>query len=127
MQNLLGTDTILKRCLVGMTTYVNRQSPPQISPSRERDDIESRQLQLTLVSSSSETSSKRGSLVFKATDSFQTYHDFEPSAAEDQPCGGDRCALNLLRLKHPPIGVVWNFGEGVPTQVSSSSSDYGSK
>ncbi|GFX93922.1 hypothetical protein TNCV_3412851 [Trichonephila clavipes] len=35
-------------------------------------------------------------------------------------------ALNQ-RLKHPPVGVVWKLGEGVPSQVSSSSLDYGSK
>ncbi|GBN93218.1 hypothetical protein AVEN_103967-1 [Araneus ventricosus] len=27
----------------------------------------------------------------------------------------------------PPVGVVWKFGEGVPAQVSSSSSDRGSQ
>ncbi|GFT06559.1 hypothetical protein TNCV_3356751 [Trichonephila clavipes] len=32
----------------------------------------------------------------------------------------------MLRLKHPPVGVVWKFGEGVPAQVSSSSLDHGS-
>ncbi|GBL83992.1 hypothetical protein AVEN_23495-1 [Araneus ventricosus] len=30
-------------------------------------------------------------------------------------------------VKRPPVGVAWNFGEGVPAQVSSSSSDRGSK
>ncbi|GBM18459.1 hypothetical protein AVEN_66819-1 [Araneus ventricosus] len=30
-------------------------------------------------------------------------------------------------VKRPPVGVAWKFGEGVPAQVSSSSSDRGSK
>ncbi|GBL87168.1 hypothetical protein AVEN_270461-1 [Araneus ventricosus] len=29
--------------------------------------------------------------------------------------------------KCPPAGVAWKFGEGVPDQVASSSSDHGSK
>ncbi|GBM85643.1 hypothetical protein AVEN_33358-1 [Araneus ventricosus] len=44
-----------------------------------------------------------------------------------------RCVWGLLHAKsfivakRPPIGVAWKFGEGVPAQVSSSSSDCGSK
>ncbi|GBM53120.1 hypothetical protein AVEN_130773-1 [Araneus ventricosus] len=30
-------------------------------------------------------------------------------------------------VKRPPVGVAWKFGEGVPVQVSSSSSECGSK
>ncbi|GBM06296.1 hypothetical protein AVEN_208981-1 [Araneus ventricosus] len=30
-------------------------------------------------------------------------------------------------VKRPPVGVAWKFEEGVPAQVSSSSSDRGSK
>ncbi|GBM92342.1 hypothetical protein AVEN_116794-1, partial [Araneus ventricosus] len=33
----------------------------------------------------------------------------------------------VVGAKRPPVGVVPNFGEGVPAQVSSSSSDRGSK
>ncbi|GFX49126.1 hypothetical protein TNCV_3077441 [Trichonephila clavipes] len=41
---------------------------------------------------------------------------------------GGRCTLNLSRLKHPPIDVVWKFGEWrVQAQMSSSSLDHGSK
>ncbi|GBN39996.1 hypothetical protein AVEN_140109-1 [Araneus ventricosus] len=29
--------------------------------------------------------------------------------------------------KHPPVGVTWKFGEVVPAQVLSSSTDRGSK
>ncbi|GBM09798.1 hypothetical protein AVEN_234637-1 [Araneus ventricosus] len=44
-----------------------------------------------------------------------------------------RCIWGLLHAKsyivakRPPVGVAWKFGEGVPAQVSSSSSDHGSK
>ncbi|GBM66513.1 hypothetical protein AVEN_252276-1 [Araneus ventricosus] len=31
------------------------------------------------------------------------------------------------RVKRPPVGVVRKFGEGMPAQVSSSTSDRGSK
>ncbi|GFU42279.1 hypothetical protein TNCV_4554471 [Trichonephila clavipes] len=40
---------------------------------------------------------------------------------------GGVCTLNLSRLKHPPVGVVWNLGKGVLAQMSSSSLDPGSK
>ncbi|GFX28968.1 hypothetical protein TNCV_3030111 [Trichonephila clavipes] len=43
-------------------------------------------------------------------------------------CGGERCTLKLCReLKRAPVGVVWELGEGLPAQVSSSSLDHGSK
>ncbi|GBN32414.1 hypothetical protein AVEN_169509-1 [Araneus ventricosus] len=44
-----------------------------------------------------------------------------------------RCVLGLLHvksyvgIKRPSAGVVWKFGEGIPAQVSSSSSDRSSK
>ncbi|GFU40567.1 hypothetical protein TNCV_3229671 [Trichonephila clavipes] len=63
----------------------------------------------------------------KATDSWLECHEFETCAAEDPPCRGGRCKLNLLRLKLHPVGVVWKLGEGVPTQVSSSFLDHGSE
>ncbi|GBN73005.1 hypothetical protein AVEN_21295-1 [Araneus ventricosus] len=34
---------------------------------------------------------------------------------------------SLAVTKRPPVGVARKFGEGVPAQVSSSSSDHGSK
>ncbi|GBM26536.1 hypothetical protein AVEN_245261-1 [Araneus ventricosus] len=34
---------------------------------------------------------------------------------------------SYVLAKHPPVGVARKFGEGVPAQVSSSSSDRGSK
>ncbi|GBL90991.1 hypothetical protein AVEN_184387-1 [Araneus ventricosus] len=36
-------------------------------------------------------------------------------------------AKSYVVAKRPPVGVAWKFGEGVPAQVSSSSSDLGSK
>ncbi|GFU66953.1 hypothetical protein TNCV_4296051 [Trichonephila clavipes] len=47
-----------------------------------------------------------GSLVVEVTDLWLESHEFEPSSAEDPPCRGGRCTLNLSRLKHPPAGVV---------------------
>ncbi|GFV86010.1 hypothetical protein TNCV_203901 [Trichonephila clavipes] len=50
-------------------------------------------------------------------------HDFEPSITKDPPCGAAICR----ELKRPPNGVVWELGDGVPAQVSSSTSlDHGS-
>ncbi|GBN35364.1 hypothetical protein AVEN_225762-1 [Araneus ventricosus] len=36
-------------------------------------------------------------------------------------------AKSYVVAKRPPVGVTWKFGEGVPTQVSSKTSDRGSK
>ncbi|GBN99027.1 hypothetical protein AVEN_268339-1 [Araneus ventricosus] len=36
-------------------------------------------------------------------------------------------AKSYIATKLPPVGVAWKFGEGVPSQVSSSSSDCVSK
>ncbi|GBM79985.1 hypothetical protein AVEN_47453-1 [Araneus ventricosus] len=36
-------------------------------------------------------------------------------------------AKSYVVAKRPPVGVAWKFGEGVPAQVSSLSSDRGSK
>ncbi|GFU97811.1 uncharacterized protein TNCV_2532831 [Trichonephila clavipes] len=46
---------------------------------------------------------------------------------EDLPCRGGRCTLNPLKLKRPPIGVMWKLGEGMPAQMTSWSLDQGSK
>ncbi|GFX19847.1 hypothetical protein TNCV_1434081 [Trichonephila clavipes] len=44
--------------------------------------------------------------VVKVTDSCLASHEFEPSSSEAPLCRGGRCALNMLRLKRPPVGVV---------------------
>ncbi|GBM76813.1 hypothetical protein AVEN_122190-1 [Araneus ventricosus] len=36
-------------------------------------------------------------------------------------------AKSYVVAKRPPVGVAWKFGQGVPAQVSSSSSDRNSK
>ncbi|GFV36118.1 hypothetical protein TNCV_4964661 [Trichonephila clavipes] len=69
----------------------------------------------------------RGSLMVMVTDSWLTYHEFEPCTAEDPPCRGKRCTLNTSRLKPPPVDAVWKSGERVPAQISSSSLDHESK
>ncbi|GFV88631.1 hypothetical protein TNCV_1244411 [Trichonephila clavipes] len=53
----------------------------------------------------------RSSLVIKVTDSWPACHEFESSTAEDPPCRGRRCMLNIWRFKRPPVGVVWKLGE----------------
>ncbi|GFV94568.1 hypothetical protein TNCV_3826351 [Trichonephila clavipes] len=63
----------------------------------------------------------------KETDSWLACHEFEPSTADDLLCREDRCNLTLSRLKSPPIGVMWKFGEGVSAQVSYSLLEHGSK
>ncbi|GFU61697.1 hypothetical protein TNCV_4611761 [Trichonephila clavipes] len=40
------------------------------------------------------------------------YYEFEPSTAEDPTCRGDDKILNPSKLKRPPVGGVWNLGEG---------------
>ncbi|GFX29833.1 hypothetical protein TNCV_4749621 [Trichonephila clavipes] len=44
-------------------------------------------------------------MVAVVTESWLVCHEFDPSAAEDPLCRGNRCTLNLLRHKRPPIGV----------------------
>ncbi|GFV82473.1 uncharacterized protein TNCV_3982651 [Trichonephila clavipes] len=41
--------------------------------------------------------------------------EFESGKAEELPCRGRGCryTLNMLRLKHPPIGVVWKAVDGL--------------
>ncbi|GBM65210.1 hypothetical protein AVEN_82384-1 [Araneus ventricosus] len=52
----------------------------------------------------------------------------KPDSTEDLLCMWTCYALNhTYWFKRPPVGVVQKFGEGVPDQVSSSSSDHGSK
>ncbi|GFX54577.1 hypothetical protein TNCV_792641 [Trichonephila clavipes] len=36
---------------------------------------------------------------------------------------GGRCTLNLLKLKRPPVGVVWELGERVPKQKKHNNKD----
>ncbi|GFV60808.1 hypothetical protein TNCV_954281 [Trichonephila clavipes] len=66
--------------------------------------------------------------VVKITNSRLECHDIKPLSAEDPPCRGVECTLNMSRLKRPTVDVVWKVGEeGANTQVSFSSLDQGSK
>ncbi|GFX95706.1 hypothetical protein TNCV_4886321 [Trichonephila clavipes] len=49
--------------------------------------------------------SGRGSLEVKVTDSRPACHESESSTVEDPPFRGDRCTLNMSRLKSLTIGV----------------------
>ncbi|GBL75244.1 hypothetical protein AVEN_194476-1 [Araneus ventricosus] len=52
----------------------------------------------------------------------------KPYSTKDPPCMRTRCKLNLTSWdKRPPSGVVRKSGERMPSQVSSSPSDWGSK
>ncbi|GFU23292.1 hypothetical protein TNCV_2559791 [Trichonephila clavipes] len=50
-----------------------------------------------------------GSLVVKVTKSWLTCYELNPSAAEDSPCRGGQCMLNMMRLKRPSVGMVCQF------------------
>ncbi|GFS61384.1 hypothetical protein TNCV_3105621 [Trichonephila clavipes] len=60
-----------------------------------------------------------GSLVVKVTNSWLACHEFKPGTVEDPSCTGDRCTLNMSRLKCPPVGVVLKLGEDVWDASSS--------
>ncbi|GFV10820.1 transposable element Tcb2 transposase [Trichonephila clavipes] len=47
-------------------------------------------------------------------------HEFEPRITEDPLCREAQCMLNMLRLKHPHVGVVGMLGDGVPAQMDST-------
>ncbi|GFV72958.1 hypothetical protein TNCV_1329661 [Trichonephila clavipes] len=63
------------------------------------------------------------SLAVKVKDSCPACPEFRPGTVEDPPCRTGRCTLNMSRLERPPVGLVWNQGEG----VSCSSLDHRSK
>ncbi|GBM98997.1 hypothetical protein AVEN_133369-1 [Araneus ventricosus] len=51
----------------------------------------------------------------------------KPDSTEDLPYMSLLRVKSYVGTKHSPAGVVLKFGEGVPAQVSSSSSDSDSK
>ncbi|GBM37657.1 hypothetical protein AVEN_132099-1 [Araneus ventricosus] len=51
----------------------------------------------------------------------------KPGSTDDLPSMGPFHAKSYVVPKHPPFVVALKFGEGVPAQVSSSSSDCGLK
>ncbi|GBM30764.1 hypothetical protein AVEN_30585-1 [Araneus ventricosus] len=54
-------------------------------------------------------------------------HVLNPIPLKIRRVWGPFHAKSYVVAKRPPIGVARKFGEGVPVQVSSSSSDHGSK
>ncbi|GBO30512.1 hypothetical protein AVEN_226915-1 [Araneus ventricosus] len=48
-------------------------------------------------------------------------------STEVPPSMGHVDVKSYIVAKRPPVGVSWKFGEGVPAQASSLSSDRGSK
>ncbi|GBM17095.1 hypothetical protein AVEN_84788-1 [Araneus ventricosus] len=53
----------------------------------------------------------------------------KPNSPEDTPCmwAGLLHVKSNIGAKRPPADVLWKFGEGMPDQVSFSSSDSGLK
>ncbi|GBM82536.1 hypothetical protein AVEN_173514-1, partial [Araneus ventricosus] len=53
----------------------------------------------------------------------------KPNSTEDPPCicAGLLHIRSNIGAKRPPADVLWKFGEGLPDQVSFSSSDSGLK
>ncbi|GBN14357.1 hypothetical protein AVEN_36723-1 [Araneus ventricosus] len=51
----------------------------------------------------------------------------KPDSTEDPPCMGPVARQVIRSCQTPTVGVAWKLGERVPAQVSSSSSDCGSK
>ncbi|GBM69472.1 hypothetical protein AVEN_168314-1 [Araneus ventricosus] len=64
----------------------------------------------------------------KASASGRRGPDSKPDCTEDPPCMWACCMLNNSEVaKRPPACMLRRFGEMVPAQVSSLSSDNGSK
>ncbi|GBL53082.1 hypothetical protein AVEN_267692-1 [Araneus ventricosus] len=58
---------------------------------------------------------------------FQRVPGSKPGSNEDLTCIGPVSLKSYSVAKRPPAGVVRKFGKGVPAQLSSSSSEHGSK
>ncbi|GFX56409.1 uncharacterized protein TNCV_2243411 [Trichonephila clavipes] len=50
-------------------------------------------------------------LVVKVMDLWLAFHEFDPVLLKTRRVG-QRCMLNLSKLKRPPVGVVWKLREG---------------
>ncbi|GFX43978.1 hypothetical protein TNCV_4112571 [Trichonephila clavipes] len=77
---------------------------PHTNTTGSPPDLNGRKLPFFLPSGHS-------SLVDKVMDSFPACHEFEPNTSEDPPSRGNRCLLNMLRLKRLPIDVGWKLGK----------------
>ncbi|GBM47865.1 hypothetical protein AVEN_91848-1 [Araneus ventricosus] len=69
----------------------------------------------------------RGSLVARSRLWGRRFQARNPIPLKIRRVWGLLHAKSYVVAKRPPVGVAWKFGEGVPAQVSSSSSDHGSK
>ncbi|GBM00983.1 hypothetical protein AVEN_55499-1 [Araneus ventricosus] len=69
----------------------------------------------------------RGGLVVRPRPRDRRAAGPKPDSTEDQRAWGPLHAKSYAVAKRPPVSVAWKLGEGVPAQVSSSSSDSGSK
>ncbi|GBM00618.1 hypothetical protein AVEN_134482-1 [Araneus ventricosus] len=69
-----------------------------------------------------------GGLVVRSRFQGRRVADSKPDSTEDPPCMGPVARVkSYVVAKRSPAGVVRKFGEGVQVQVSSSSSDRGTK
>ncbi|GFV36733.1 hypothetical protein TNCV_1034091 [Trichonephila clavipes] len=62
------------------------------------------------------------SLGVKVTDSWPACPEFKPDTtgtAEVPLCRGEQWTLNMSRLKHPPVGMVWKLERGRGTRSDS--------
>ncbi|GBO18871.1 hypothetical protein AVEN_164753-1 [Araneus ventricosus] len=70
----------------------------------------------------------RGGLVVRCRLRDRRVPGSKPDSTKDPPCMWTRCMCNhTYGVKSPPADAMRKFGEGAPAQVSSSSSDCGSK
>ncbi|GBN51751.1 hypothetical protein AVEN_55025-1 [Araneus ventricosus] len=74
-----------------------------------------------------ENTGGHGGLVVKSRPRDRRVARSKPNSTEDCRVWGLLHAKSYVVAKCPPIGVAQKFGEGVPAQVSSLSSDCGSK
>ncbi|GFX02821.1 hypothetical protein TNCV_4438031 [Trichonephila clavipes] len=115
---------VLVYCLLLLSHYFNvtfsKNSRGICTKISSRDRIIEDTLNPTAMCRESERKGDHGSLEVKVTISKLACQEFEYCSAEEPSCRGDRCKFNMSRLKHPPVGVVWNLGKGMPAQVSPS-------
>ncbi|GBM68736.1 hypothetical protein AVEN_263562-1 [Araneus ventricosus] len=69
----------------------------------------------------------RGGLVVRSRPRGRSVEARNPIPPKIHRVWGRLQAKSYIVAKRPPVGVARKFGEGVPAQVSSSSSDLGSK
>ncbi|GBM69419.1 hypothetical protein AVEN_183394-1, partial [Araneus ventricosus] len=65
----------------------------------------------------------RGGLVVRSRLWGLRVPDKKPDSTEDPSCMWLVDSKSYVVVKRPPVGMAWKFAEGMPTQVSPSSSD----